>query len=184
MQKTQQLVSKEMTIGDVVTKYPIAADIMLNHGLHCIGCHVNPYESIEMGAKSHGMSDSEVESMLKEVNNRIAGYKDSEGIRLTDFAAKKIKEISEKENKKGYGLRVAVVAGGCAGYQYAMSFENKKGNDDIVIENNGVKLYIDNESSEFLKGSNIDFIEGLQGAGFKINNPNVNKGCGCGKSFS
>ena len=69
MQKTQQLVSKEMTIGDVVTKYPIAADIMLNHGLHCIGCHMSAMETIEQGCLGHGMDEKMIDEMLKEINN-------------------------------------------------------------------------------------------------------------------
>ncbi|MFQ5998083.1 MAG: iron-sulfur cluster insertion protein ErpA, partial [Candidatus Bathyarchaeia archaeon] len=80
------------------------------------------------------------------------------------------------------GLRIWVSGGGCSGFQYGMAFDSKR-DDDEVIESNGVKVLIDPMSTKYLEGSQIDFVEGLEGSGFKINNPNVKSTCACGTSF-
>jgi len=100
---------------------------------------------------------------------------------LTPAAAEKIKAISHSENKAGYGLRVRVAGGGCSGPQYQLGLEEKEGEGDFVVDSQGVKIFIDPESSEAIQGSTLDFIEGPQGSGFKISNPNVQQsGGGCG----
>ena len=101
---------------------------------------------------------------------------------LTDKAASKIKYFMEKENKKDHGFRVGIAMGGCSGYMYEMGFEKSPRENDLVIEDKGVKLFINPESTTFMKGSTVDYKESLQGAGFKINNPNVKRTCGCGHS--
>jgi len=103
-------------------------------------------------------------------------------ITLTDKAAAKIKHFMEKENKKGHGFRVGIKMGGCSGYMYEMGLEKSPQENDLVIEDKGVKLFINPESITFMKGSTVDYREALQGAGFKINNPNVKRSCGCGHS--
>ncbi len=105
-------------------------------------------------------------------------------ITVTPKAAEKIKEFMKEEADKPEYLRVYVQGGGCSGLSYGMGFEKKAEEDDIVIEENGVKLLIDNYSLDHLKGANVDYIESLMGSGFKINNPNVSKSCSCGSSFS
>ena len=103
-------------------------------------------------------------------------------ITLTKKAAEKIFDISKQEKKAGYGLKLYVFPGGCAGFQYGMDFEEKADKTDKVVEQHGVKLFIDKDSIEFLKGVKIDFVDSLQGSGFKIDNPNVTKSCNCGSS--
>ena len=103
-------------------------------------------------------------------------------ITLTEKAASKIKYFMEKENKKEYGFRVGIVMGGCSGYMYEMGLEKSAKENDVVIEDKGVKLFINPESITFIRGSILDYKEALQGAGFKINNPNVKRTCGCGHS--
>ncbi|MCM2326231.1 MAG: iron-sulfur cluster assembly accessory protein [Candidatus Woesearchaeota archaeon] len=102
---------------------------------------------------------------------------------LTKKAAEKITELAAKDGKKGYGLKLYVFPGGCSGFQYGLDFEKAQADTDIVFEQHGVKLFVDKESMEFLKGTTIDYVDGLQGSGFKIENPNVQHSCGCGKSF-
>ena len=102
---------------------------------------------------------------------------------LTSKAALKIKEFMTEEKKKNFGLRVMVVPGGCAGYQYSLDFEEKAKADDVVQEEHGVKIFVDPESAGLLIGTEIDFIENLHQTGFKINNPNASSSCGCGNSF-
>lgn len=105
-------------------------------------------------------------------------------IELTERAATKLKDFMGKENKTGYGLRVAVLPGGCSGSTYSLTFEKTGLESDIKLEFFGVPVYVDKMSEPMLQGSTIDYVESLQGAGFTVNNPNVSGGCGCGKSFS
>jgi len=104
-------------------------------------------------------------------------------ITLTDNAASKIKELlAGQENASDQALRVAVRGGGCSGFQYALAFDKKR-DDDNVFEHNGVAVIVDKVSMQFVFGSEVDFVDGLQGAGFAVNNPNVVAACGCGSSF-
>ena len=105
-------------------------------------------------------------------------------ITVTPKAAEKVKEFMKQEGKDDLFLRVYVSGGGCSGLSYGMGFEEKPDEDDSVIEEHGVKLLVDSYSSRHLKGTEIDYIESLMGAGFKINNPNVTKSCSCGHSFN
>ncbi len=105
-------------------------------------------------------------------------------ITITEKAAVKVKEIADAEALGGQGLRLRVVGGGCAGFSYDLYFEDKIGDMDEQFESNGVKLYIDPMSYQYLEGTEIDYVEGLHGAGFKFNNPNSKGSCGCGSSFS
>ena len=101
---------------------------------------------------------------------------------LTDKAASKVKSLLEKEDKQGYGLRVGVTPGGCSSYMYDIGLEKEPKQDDIVIEEKGVKIFINPDSIAFMKGSTVDYVDALTNAGFKINNPNVKTSCGCGHS--
>jgi iron-sulfur cluster assembly accessory protein len=104
-------------------------------------------------------------------------------ITLTDNAASKIKELlADQENASDQALRVAVRGGGCSGFQYALAFDKRR-DDDHVFEHNGVAVIVDKVSMQFVFGSQVDFVDGLQGAGFAVNNPNVVAACGCGSSF-
>jgi iron-sulfur cluster assembly accessory protein len=103
---------------------------------------------------------------------------------VTDNAAQKIRELmaSEPEGEIGV-LRIAVQGGGCSGFQYALGFDRGPQDGDNEIESNGVRVVIDPFSAPYLTGSEIDFVDALMGAGFAINNPNVQAACGCGSSF-
>jgi iron-sulfur cluster assembly accessory protein len=104
-------------------------------------------------------------------------------IALTDKAAGKIAELlGSQEDSEGQALRVAVRGGGCSGFQYALAFDRAK-DDDHVFEVDGVSVLVDKVSMQFVFGSEVDYVEGLQGAGFQVNNPNVVAACGCGSSF-
>ena len=107
----------------------------------------------------------------------------SQLVTITPKAAEKVAEFMKQEGKNDLFLRVYVSGGGCSGLSYGMGFEEKSEEDDRIIEQNGVKVLID-DYQRYLKGANIDYIESLMGAGFKINNPNVTKSCSCGHSFS
>ena len=104
-------------------------------------------------------------------------------VRLTERAAKRIAEIL-KEEPNTSNLRVAVTGGGCSGFQYDFCFDDSQSEDDVLIAQDGARVLIDPVSLDFLKGAEIDFVEEMIGAAFKINNPNATSSCGCGTSFS
>ena len=108
----------------------------------------------------------------------------SEEINITERAAERINVILKGESKEGYGLRLSVVGGGCSGMNYNMSFDNKQEEFDKVYKSQGIKIFCDLKSWLYLKGVNIDFSEDMLSGGFKIENPNANRTCGCGTSFS
>lgn len=102
---------------------------------------------------------------------------------LTEIAAEKIAEmIGDQPEGEEQALRVAVRGGGCSGFQYALAFDSKS-EDDHVFEHRGVSVIVDKVSMQFVFGSEVDYVEGLTGAGFQVNNPNVVAACGCGSSF-
>jgi iron-sulfur cluster assembly protein len=103
---------------------------------------------------------------------------------LTDRAIEQIKKLLARDRREGYGLRVAVADGGCSGYSYKLDFDKDQRPEDLVLELNGVKVYIDRASAPYLAGTVIDFVTGLYGAGFRFSNPNATGTCGCGTSFS
>jgi iron-sulfur cluster assembly protein len=106
-----------------------------------------------------------------------------EAIALTGKATAKIGELlGGQEGSEEQALRVAVRGGGCSGFQYALAFDRPK-EDDHVFEVDGVAVVVDKVSMQFVFGSEVDYVEGLQGAGFQVNNPNVVAACGCGSSF-
>ena len=103
-------------------------------------------------------------------------------IKITDIAAGKLKELLAAQEDADQALRVAVRGGGCSGFQYALAIDQRKPEDN-VFEHNGVSVVVDKVSMQFVFGSEVDYVEGLQGAGFAVNNPNVVAACGCGSSF-
>ena len=105
-------------------------------------------------------------------------------ITLTDTATVKVKELIAQEGQDGLMLRVAVRPGGCSGFSYEMFFDTEKDSEDIVDEAFGVPVVVDPSSLQLLTGATLDYKDGLQGAGFAIDNPNAQKSCGCGQSFS
>jgi iron-sulfur cluster assembly accessory protein len=105
-------------------------------------------------------------------------------ISLTPVAVSKVKEIMAGQNPVPAGLRVAVVGGGCSGFQYHMAFESSSNGMDTEMEFDGLKVFVDQMSSMYLDGVEIDYVETIEGSGFKFSNPNVKSTCGCGSSFS
>ena len=104
-------------------------------------------------------------------------------VTLTDKATSKVKELMNGQAEESApGLRVAVRGGGCSGFQYALAFDEQRDGDQI-FEYQEIKLLVDAESMPFVDGSEVDYVESLQGAGFAVNNPNVVASCGCGQSF-
>jgi iron-sulfur cluster insertion protein len=105
-------------------------------------------------------------------------------ISITQKAAEKVLEISADEDLAGQGLRLRVIGGGCAGFSYDLYFEDAPTSMDEEFEDKGVKMFVDPLSYQYLDGTQIDYVEGLTGSGFKFSNPHVTSTCGCGSSFS
>jgi iron-sulfur cluster assembly protein len=105
-------------------------------------------------------------------------------IQLTDTAVGKVKEILDAQEPKPAGLRISVVGGGCSGFSYSMAFENTPGMLDKTYSYGDLKVFVDQASLLYLDGVAVDYVESLEGSGFKFNNPNVKSTCGCGSSFS
>ena len=103
---------------------------------------------------------------------------------VTESAARRIAALQVKERAKGAFLRIAVSGGGCSGFQYGFSFDEERHEDDVVFERDGVAVVVDEVSLDLLSGAEVDFVEDLMGAAFRINNPNAASSCGCGNSFS
>ena len=105
-------------------------------------------------------------------------------VNLTETAVSKVREILDTQEPKPAGLRISVVGGGCSGFSYSMAFENAPGMLDKTYSYDGLKVFVDQASMLYLDGAEVDYVETLEGAGFKFNNPNVKSTCGCGSSFS
>ena len=105
-------------------------------------------------------------------------------ITITDVAANKVSELIKQEGDDALALRVAVRPGGCSGFSYEMFFDTDVAPDDITTSYGDVRVVVDASSAQLLDGATLDYKDGLQGAGFSINNPNAQRTCGCGQSFS
>jgi iron-sulfur cluster assembly protein/iron-sulfur cluster insertion protein len=105
-------------------------------------------------------------------------------ITVTDSAAAKVKELLDQEDDESLALRVAVRPGGCSGFSYEMFFDGEMAQDDKATELGGVRVVVDPTSAQLLVGATLDYKDGLQQTGFSIDNPNAQRTCGCGQSFS
>jgi iron-sulfur cluster insertion protein len=112
------------------------------------------------------------------------GGETPEKVTLTESAARRVAFLKQQENVPDAFLRLAVSGGGCSGFQYGFSFDDKRGEDDVVFERGGVALVVDAVSLELVRGAEIDFVEDMMGASFQVRNPNAASSCGCGNSFS
>jgi iron-sulfur cluster assembly accessory protein len=105
-------------------------------------------------------------------------------VKVSDSAAQKVASLLAKQGRAGGVLRIAVIGGGCSGLQYKMDLQDGPANRDILVESNGVKIVVDPKSALYVTGSELDYIDALQGGGFKVKNPNAATTCSCGESFS
>ncbi|HEX8452010.1 MAG TPA: iron-sulfur cluster insertion protein ErpA [Longimicrobium sp.] len=106
-------------------------------------------------------------------------------VTVTPTAVAEVRRYMEEQGAtESAGLRVGVLPGGCSGFQYGLNIEDEAGEDDMILESNGVRLFVDPFSLQYLAGVEIDFVSTFQGSGFTFNNPNASGGCGCGSSFT
>jgi iron-sulfur cluster assembly accessory protein len=177
---------REMTIEEVFKRFPNKgqklAQEMTNAGLHCVGCSAATWETIETGMYGHGFSDEAIDNLLGKLNQILEEKEDLSTITLTERAAKKLTEILAEEEKVGWGLRFGEKAAGCSGFEYFLDYSEKPKHGDLIFESQGIQIHVQHKSLDRLLGCVIDYTDGLQGAGFKISNPNVKSSCGCGSS--
>src|SRR3954449_9073219 len=129
-------------------------------------------------------SSSTTSDIVIPVRSRSRPVRLCDVITLTDSAASKVKDLIEAEGEPELALRVAVRPGGCSGFSYEMFFDSGVATDDVLAEKDGVRVVVDQSSAQLLTGAVLDYKDGLQQAGFSINNPNAQRTCGCGQSFS
>ena len=177
-------ITKETAIGEIIESCPKAAEILLGYGVHCVGCHVSPFEALGDGFRGHGLGDTEINEAVEKINAEIqkeqaakkAETTDSEEsdsktkltLTLTKKAADKLHELCNSHNK--YALKIRVLSGGCSGFKYGMDLVDSNEDQDLEIEDQGVKIIINKESLKKITGAQIDYQDTLQGAGFKVIN--------------
>jgi iron-sulfur cluster assembly protein len=181
-------ITKEMTIEEIFSGFPAKSQKlgqeMTNAGLHCVGCGAATWETLEMGMLGHGFEEKEIDALLGRLNAILEEVVDPTTITLTPRAAKQFLRILEEEGKQGYALRFGMRAGGCSGYEYILDYSQNPKQEDRIFTSEGITIHVNKQEAERLIGSQIDYVEGLQGAGFKISNPNAKGSCGCGSSQS
>ncbi len=184
--QTTKKIHRQMTIEEILSLFPYKAQRLsqeiTNAGLHCVGCHAATWETLEAGMYSHGMNDEAIDRLVSRLNALLEEEIDASTITITKRAAEKYREILAEEGKQGWGLRFAERMAGCNGFEYSLDYSEKALPDDSVFESMGIEVHITKNMVSRLLGSEIDFVDGLKGSGFKISNPNVKSACGCGTS--
>jgi iron-sulfur cluster assembly protein len=179
-------IHRQMTIEEILGMFPNKAQKLsqeiTNAGLHCVGCHAATWETLEVGMKSHGKTDAQIDHLVERLNALLAEKVEADTISITPRGAAKFLEILAEEGKQGWGMRFSEEMAGCNGFEYVLDFSEKAEADDEIFVSQGVEIHIKKGMVPRLLGSEIDFVDGLRGSGFKISNPNVRSSCGCGSS--
>lgn len=188
-QQTQAThIHRQMTIEEILGMFPFKAQRLsqeiTNAGLHCIGCHAAVWETLEAGMYTHGKTDAQIEDLVRRLNALLDEEVDLTTIQITPRGASKFLEILSEEGKQGWGMRFAEEMAGCSGFEYVLDFSEKSEDDDEIFVSHGIEIHIKKKMIPRLRGSLIDYVEGLKGSGFKISNPNVRSACGCGSSHN
>lgn len=188
MSSTPQKVTRDLTIETILSLFPHKAQRLAHEitsaGLHCVGCHAATWETLEAGMLGHGMTEEDIDRLVGRLNALLEEETDASTITLTPRAAKKYKEILAEEDKQDWGLRFEERMAGCSGFEYILDYSEKATEDDETFLSEGIEIHIKKSSVPRLLGSEIDYIDGLNGSGFKISNPNVRSSCGCGSSHN
>ncbi len=177
-----------MTIEEILSNFPHKsqklAQELTNTGLHCVGCGAAVWETLEAGMLGHGFPDEEIDNLVVRLNEILAEKMDLSTISMTKKAVEKYQKILAEEEKAGWALRFGDKAGGCSGFEYFLDYSEKAKEDDEVFNSHGLEIHVNKNMVPRLLGVEIDYVDGLNGSGFKISNPNAKGSCGCGKSQS
>lgn len=181
-------IHRQMTIEQILSLFPFKAQKLAQEitraGLHCVGCHAATWETLEAGMLGHGMNDEQINTLVERLNALLEEEADLSTISITGRAAKKYLEILSEDGKPGWGIRFEERMAGCNGFEYVLDFSEKAEQDDDTYVSNGIEIHVKKAMVSRLLGSEIDYVDGLQGAGFKISNPNARSSCGCGTSHN
>lgn len=186
--KQEKRITRDMTIDDIFSGFPGKAQKLsqeiTNAGLQCVGCQASTWETLEVGMLGHGFSEESIDALIDRLNEILAIEIDESTITLTKRAASKFKTILEQDGKLGWALRFGDKPGGCGGFEYELDFSKEPDEDDEIFESNGISIHVKKKMVYRLMGCEIDYLDGLMGAGFKVTNPNVKGSCSCGSSQS
>lgn len=189
-----QPVTGSMRLGDIIAAYPEAAAVVSKYGLHCAGCHANVLDTLEVGARSHGLGEVEIKAMVWEINQvaqgkpvsaapaaaapakvsefcAIIGNPDS--INLDDAAADQLRALRKRRQRPRHAIRIGIHKEGPAGYVYYMEFERKPKKGDVVFKEKGLKFLVDSSIARYIRGLRITYENGFEGEGFRLTNPNL-----------
>lgn len=185
----KQKIHRHMTIDQILSMFPNKAQRLsqeiTNAGLHCIGCHAATWETLEAGMLGHGLKEEDIQRLVDRLNDLLdAPESDPTTITMTSRAAQKFLQILTEEEKVGWGLRFGDRMSGCSGFEYILDYSERPNPDDQVFESMGIQIHVDKASLKRLLGSEIDYVDALQGSGFKISNPQAKSSCGCGSSHN
>ncbi len=185
-QQPKKIIHRNMTIEEILSMFPYKAQKLsqeiTNAGLHCVGCSAATWETLEGGMLGHGKTQDQIDHLVKRLNSLLEEEVDYTTIAMTKRAAEKYLSILQDEGKQGWGIRFAEKMAGCNGFEYCLDYSEKALADDTTFVSHGIQIHINKAMAKRLVGSEIDYVDGLQGAGFKISNPNVKSSCGCGTS--
>lgn len=181
-------IDAQMTIQDILTCFPAhsqrLAQELTQIGLQCVGCQASVYETLEAGMKRHGMDAMAIARLLDRLNAILEENSDPDTITLTPRAAKKYLSILEAEGKEGYALRFGDKPAGCSGFEYVLDYSEKATPEDETFVSEGIEIHVHRSAVKRLKGSLIDYVDGLHASGFKISNCNARSSCACGSSHN
>lgn len=184
-------INRQMTIESILNLFPNKAQRLAqeitNAGLHCVGCSAATWETLEVGMMTHGFGSENIDKLVDRLNALLAEEEatgDVTTITITPRAAQKYLQILQEEGKQGWGMRFAERMAGCNGFEYALDYSEKALHDDDTFVSSGIQVHVNQKMTSRLKGSIIDFVDGIRGSGFKISNPNVKSACGCGTSHN
>jgi iron-sulfur cluster assembly accessory protein len=181
-------VHRHMTIEQILSLFPHKAQRLSQEitaaGLHCVGCHAATWETLEAGMLGHGMSNEAIDRLTQRLNALLDEESDPNTITITKSAAQKYLQILDEDGKQGWGIRLAERMAGCNGFEYSLDYSEKALEDDVIFESSGIQIHVNKGMLNRLIGSEIDYVDGLHSAGFKISNPNVRSSCGCGTSHN
>ena len=181
-------ITKNTLIAEILAENPekaqLLSEIMLDFGIHCVGCGAAAFETLEQGVLGHGFSEEDLNNLIKEINKLLEKNLKSEpkniknfSLNFTKTAIGKIKQILKHEKKENAILRISVLSGGCSGSVYNLEIINKLIKSDLNFKKSGINVAVDKKGIEKLDGIEIDFVDNLNESGFKFNNPNAEKSC-------
>lgn len=184
----ERKITRQMTIEEILGMFPYKAQRLsqeiTNAGLHCVGCHAAVWETLEAGMYTHGKTDAQIDELVRRLNALLEEEVDTTSIRITPRGAQKFLEILSEEGKQGWGMRFSEEMAGCNGFEYVLDYSEKAEADDEIFQSSGIEIHVKKAMVPRLLGSEVDYVEGLRGSGFKISNPNVRSACSCGSSHN